>query len=95
MGALCDHSIAHPAVPNYLVTHDGQLPPPGTQGAMSRFWRDVLADIEQAGAIRRAIADRDRVAEIGERNAVLVRERYRQSGYGDGLARLYAALVEP
>ncbi len=270
MVALCDHSIAHPALLDYLVTHDGQLPPPGTQGAMSRFWRDVLADIEQAdavvvnsqfvkdtflhrgwdeslvhvvylgvddqflgaipetpprtmegparllfagalerrkgadalmsalatiedqpwqiellgaiapdiasanrplladprvaiggtvsrdelatrmagaeifvfpslaegsarvvfealacgcyvittpntgsivadgvhgalvppgdadalaGAIRRAIADRDRVAEIGERNAALVRERYRQSGYGDGLARLYGMLT--
>ncbi len=51
MVTLCDHSIAHPAVLDYLVTHDGQLPPPGTQGAMSRFWRDVLADIEQADAV--------------------------------------------
>lgn len=51
MVALCDHSIAHPAVLDYLVTHDGQLPPSGARGAISRFWRDILADIEQADAV--------------------------------------------
>ena len=46
--ALCDHSIAHPAVVAYLVDHGGSLPPTGHAQGLSRFWRLVLDDIEQA-----------------------------------------------
>lgn len=51
MVALCDHSIAHPGVLEYLVNHRGQFPPAGAECAMSRFWCDILADIEQADAV--------------------------------------------
>lgn len=51
MIALCDHSIAHPAVLEYLVAHQGRLPSPGTQGAMSSVWKDILHDIEQSDAV--------------------------------------------
>ena len=51
MIALCDHSITHPAVLEHLVTHQGRLPPPGVQGAMSGLWTDILHDIEQADAV--------------------------------------------
>lgn len=48
MVALCDHSIAHPATLDYLVTHGGALPPAAIQGAMNRLWKNILSDIEQA-----------------------------------------------
>ena len=51
MIAMCDHSIAHPAVLEHLVAHQGRLPPPGVQGAMSGRWTDILQDIEQADAV--------------------------------------------
>ena len=51
MIALCDHSIAHPAVLEHLVAHQGQLPPPGIQGAMGTFWAGILHDIEQSDAV--------------------------------------------
>lgn len=45
---LCDHTIAHPAVLEYLVTHAGSLPPTGEAGPIDRNWRAILADIERA-----------------------------------------------
>lgn len=45
---LCDHSIAHPAVLDHLVTHDGRLPPPGTRGKVTPTWRQVERDIDAA-----------------------------------------------
>ncbi|MCY3793720.1 MAG: glycosyltransferase family 4 protein [Gammaproteobacteria bacterium] len=48
---LCDHSIAHPAVLQHLVTHCGQLPPAGQSGSMNANWRAILADIAQADAV--------------------------------------------
>ena len=48
MITLCDHSIAHPATLNFLVTHGGALPPPGVQGPMNRMWRHILSDVDQA-----------------------------------------------
>ncbi len=48
MITLCDHSIAHPAVLQYLIENGGQLPPKGQRGPMTRFWSHVLEDIEQA-----------------------------------------------
>jgi len=48
MITLCDHSIAHPATLDFLVTHGGALPPPGVQGPMNRMWRHILSDVDQA-----------------------------------------------
>lgn len=45
---LCDHTIAHPALLNYLVTHKGTLPPVGQTGTINSNWRSILADINQA-----------------------------------------------
>jgi glycosyltransferase involved in cell wall biosynthesis len=44
-------------------------------------------------AIRQADADRQRLAEIGNRNMDLVARRYSQSTYGDALASLYRELA--
>ena len=46
-----------------------------------------------AAAIVAADADRERIAEIGNRNAELIAASHRQSGYGDALARIYARLA--
>lgn len=59
----------------------GQLISPGS-----------VSDI--ANAVRRAAADRDRVAGVGARNAELVRAHYRQADYGNHLADLYARLLQ-
>lgn len=47
-----------------------------------------------AAAIRRAAKNRGRVAEIGAHNAVLVRERYRQSDFGSHLFAFYERLLQ-
>ena len=51
MVLLCDHSIAHPAVVEYLVEHDGALPPSDVPLAPSRRLRDLLEDIGHADAV--------------------------------------------
>lgn len=43
-------------------------------------------------AVEAADRDRERLAVIGNRNAAVVAERYRQEDYGDGLERLYRKL---
>ncbi len=58
----------------------GALVPPGDATAL-------------AGAIRHAMHDRKRLAEIGNRNACLMRSRYRQRDYGDALISLYRKLL--
>ncbi len=58
----------------------GALVPPGDATAL-------------AGAIRHAMHDRKRLAEIGNRNACLMRWRYRQRDYGDALISLYRKLL--
>lgn len=58
----------------------GALIPPGNTQAL----RDAL---------RVAWSDRARLADIGNRNAALVRERHRQSDYGNQLSAVYAELV--
>lgn len=45
---LCDHTIAHPAVLEYLVANEGRLPPPGESGPIDANWRAILADIDRA-----------------------------------------------
>jgi glycosyltransferase involved in cell wall biosynthesis len=47
-----------------------------------------------AEAIVAADADRERIAEIGNRNAELITSSYRQSAYGDALTRIYADLAQ-
>lgn len=48
---LCDHSIAHPAVLQFLVNHGGRLPLAGEPVEVDSFWADVLDDINQADAV--------------------------------------------
>ena len=47
-----------------------------------------------AEAIAVADADRRRVAEIGNRNALTVRKGYRQVDWGDALARVYRKVLD-
>ena len=47
-----------------------------------------------AGAIRTAVKDVAHVQAVGRRNAALIRERYTQKHYGDGVATLYGVLLE-
>lgn len=58
----------------------GALVPPGDAPAL-------------AAAIRAGAADRARLAAMGAANAALVRARYRQRDYGDGLVALYDRLA--
>lgn len=51
MIALCDHSIAHPALLEYLIKNEGQLPARGTRGPMDHLWSNILQDIEQADEV--------------------------------------------
>lgn len=48
MLVVCDHSIAHPATCNFLVDNHGNLPIENVSGAISRFWKYILRDVEQA-----------------------------------------------
>jgi glycosyltransferase involved in cell wall biosynthesis len=59
----------------------GALVPPGDGEAL-------------AEAIVAADTDRERIAEIGNRNAELIASSYRQSAYGDALTRIYADLPQ-
>jgi glycosyltransferase involved in cell wall biosynthesis len=59
----------------------GALVPPGDAEAL-------------AEAIIAADSDRERIAEIGNRNAELIASSYRQSAYGDALIRIYADLTQ-
>ena len=45
---LCHHTIAHPAVLQFLVTHRGRLPPAGESGPIDRNWQAIEADIDRA-----------------------------------------------
>jgi glycosyltransferase involved in cell wall biosynthesis len=48
---VCDHSLPHPAVLEYLISHDGELPPLGQSGSIDELWRDIQRDIEQADIV--------------------------------------------
>jgi glycosyltransferase involved in cell wall biosynthesis len=60
----------------------GSLVPPGDYHALEQ-------------AIRQAMANRDSLAEIGQRNAAIIRSQYRQRNYGKALVQLYEALLRP
>lgn len=51
MITICDHSIAHPATLDYLISNGGKLPPPGISGKMTKFWKHVLDDLNLADHI--------------------------------------------
>jgi glycosyltransferase involved in cell wall biosynthesis len=51
MVALCDHSIAHPAVVEHLVDNMGRMPAHAEDEKMSPFNKYILEDIEQADAV--------------------------------------------
>ncbi len=48
MVALCDHSIAHPAVLDFLVANEGRLPGKDKAAPIAPLWRAVARDIDQA-----------------------------------------------
>lgn len=48
---LCDHTIAHPAVLEYLVANEGRMPPPGESGPVDANWQAILDDIDRADHI--------------------------------------------
>ena len=45
---LCHHTIAHPAVLQYVVAHRGGLPPAGESGPVDMNWQAIEADIDRA-----------------------------------------------
>jgi len=51
MVVLCDHSIAHPATLEFLIGNQGNLPPKGQVGPMTKFWSNILNDVNQAGDV--------------------------------------------
>lgn len=52
MISLCEHSIAHPDLVDWLTEHSGELPAPHmTIHSSSSFWNMVLLDIKRADAI--------------------------------------------
>lgn len=48
MIVLCDHSIAHPAICEFLVSNQGKFPLKGTAGSISKFWLNILRDVDQS-----------------------------------------------
>lgn len=76
----------------YVITtpNAGSIVEDGVHGALV-----PPGDAEQlADAIVAADSDRERIAEIGNRNAELIASSYRQSSYGDTLTRIYADLAQ-
>lgn len=51
MIALCDHSIAHPDLVEYIVDHHGRYPLPHETPTPGRFWKDIASDVRQADAV--------------------------------------------
>ena len=45
---LCEYSIAHPSVLEYLVRNAGQMPPSGEAGPIDVNWRAILEDLNRA-----------------------------------------------
>jgi glycosyltransferase involved in cell wall biosynthesis len=48
MVTLCDHTIAHPSVLQFLVDHQGQLPALGYSSPLNPLWSTILQDINLA-----------------------------------------------
>lgn len=74
----------------YVITtpNAGSIVEDGVHGALVRPGEvDALRE-----ALRRANEDRRLLAEVGRRNAELVRTRFRQADYGNALAELYRRL---
>ena len=75
----------------YVITtpNAGSIVEDGLHGALV-----PVGDAEAlAEAIVAADADRERIAEIGNRNAELIAASHRQSAYGDALVQVYARLA--
>ena len=61
----------------------GRIIPPGDPAALARAFREALA------------LGSDAIREIGENNARIVSEQYRESQYGDRLLAVYSTLLTP
>lgn len=51
MTVLCDHSIAHPALVEYLIHNQGTLPAKNSFIPINAFWSNILEDVNQADAV--------------------------------------------
>lgn len=48
---LCEYSIAHPSVLEYLVRNGGRMPPPGDAGPIDVNWRAIREDLDRADQV--------------------------------------------
>ncbi|MEP4885635.1 MAG: glycosyltransferase family 4 protein [Alphaproteobacteria bacterium] len=48
---LCEYSIAHPSVLEYLVRNGGRMPPPGEAGPIDVNWQAILDDLNLADQV--------------------------------------------
>lgn len=48
---LCEYSIAHPSVLEYLVRNGGRMPPAGEAGPIDVNWRAILDDLNRADQV--------------------------------------------
>jgi len=48
---LCEYSIAHPSVLEYLVRNGGQMPAPGEAGPIDANWRAIRDDLDRADQV--------------------------------------------
>ena len=108
---LCDHSAVHPQIFEWLIHHQGELPPAGAGLTPNAFWADVLDDINQADAtlansdfvkktfVRQGFdADRLHVIYLGVDNAFLAYaacHRNTRQRAGGPLRILFAGSFEP
>ncbi len=51
MFTLCDHSIVHPMILDYMVNHNGAWPDAGAQLELSAIWQLIMDDVLQADAV--------------------------------------------
>lgn len=60
MITLCDYSLAHGSVLEYLITHEGRFPPRDTALPVSKMWKYIVDDANRADHI---VANSDFVRE--------------------------------
>jgi glycosyltransferase involved in cell wall biosynthesis len=51
LATVCDYSIVHPSLSEYLCSNGGLFPPGPLPDPVSAFWRSILTDMRQAGLV--------------------------------------------
>ena len=93
MIAICDHSIAHPAVLDYLVANHGRLPVGKIHPQLNRMWKGVLEDIDQADHV---VVNSDFVKETFVNQGVSSKVHVIYTGVDDAfLARIPKRISKP